>query len=308
MRRSCPAAWSVLFAGALVAGACSSGDDGALDPVEAPTTLAPVPGDPARPPAVDDPTGALDGGAPTDTADGGEPAAPPTTSGATPGAPPTTSAAPLPAPAAVGSWAPVYLRPAESARLVLEVRSQAGAEPRESSISHLRQVLSDNTGKEVGTSGGGIAGGARQWTAEAIREVADSSPLAQSRDAAIMRILFLRGGYAESDTVLGIAVRADVAAVFSDRVDEAGGLFGNPARIEDAVTLHEAGHLLGLVDLVLSTGRQDPEHPGHSRNRGSVMYYAVESTLVGSILGGGPPTELDDADRADLAAIRSGRP
>ena len=306
MRRRCPTAWAVLFAGALVAGACSSPDEGPLDPVAAPTTLAPLPGDPAQPPAGGDtPEGAVDGG-PTDPAGGSTPS--PTTSGAAPPAPPTTAAAPLPAPGAVGSWAPVYLRPAESARLVLEVRSQAGAEPREGSIAHLRRVLSDNAGKVVGTSGGAIAGGARQWTADQIREVADSSPLAQSRDAAVMRILVLRGGYAESDTVLGIAVRADVAAVFSDRVDEAGGLFGNPAVIEDAVTLHEAGHLLGLVDLVLPTGRQDPEHPGHSPNRGSVMYYAVESTLVGSILGGGPPTELDDADRADLAAIRSGRP
>ena len=67
--------------------------------------------------------------------------------------------------------------------------------------------------------------------------------------------------------------------------------------------MHEVGHLLGLVDLVLETGRQDPEHPGHSRNRGSVMYFAVESTLVGDLLGGGPPTRFDDADRADLRAI-----
>ena len=306
MRRRCPTAWAVVFAGALVAGACSSADEGPPDPAAAPITLAPAPGDPAQPPAEGDTPQVPAGDDPTGPAGGSAPS--PAISGAPPAAPPATSAAPLPAPGAVGAWAPVYLRPAESARLVLEVRSQAGAEPRQGSIDHLRRVLSANTGKEVGTSGGAIAGGARQWTAEAIREVADSSPLAQSREAAVMRILFLRGGYAEGDTVLGIAVRADVAAVFSDRVDEAGGLFANPATIESAVTLHEAGHLLGLVDLVLPTGRQDPEHPGHSQNRGSVMYYAVESTLVGSILGGGPPTELDDADRADLAAIRSGRP
>jgi len=79
----------------------------------------------------------------------------------------------------------------------------------------------------------------------------------------------------------------------------------SPDVIEDACTMHESGHLLGLVDLVLNTGRQDPEHPGHSRNRQSVMYYAVESGLVAQLLGGPPPTEFDDADRADLATIRA---
>jgi hypothetical protein len=74
------------------------------------------------------------------------------------------------------------------------------------------------------------------------------------------------------------------------------------------VATHELGHLLGLVDLVLDTGREDPEHPGHSRSRDSVMFWAVESDLIGSLLGGGPPTVFDAADRADLVAIgrRSG--
>jgi hypothetical protein len=259
-------------------------------------------------------------GAPDDSAPGSLPptsgAGPGGTASAPPGAPrptappptpsPTTSPSPAPAPAGVGAFAPFYLRPAESARIVLEVRSQRGAEPREGSVSHLRSVLGANSGKDVAVAGGSVDGGARAWTADQIRAEADRSGMAQSRGAAVIRILYLRGSFAESDTVLGLAVRSDVAAIFSDKVDEAAGLVGDPARIEDAVTVHEAGHLLGLVDLFLDTGRADPDHPGHSPNRGSVMYYAVESTLVGSILDGGPPTELDAADRADLAAIRRG--
>ena len=211
-----------------------------------------------------------------------------------------------PAPAGVGAFAPFYLRPAESARIVLEVRSQRGAEPREGTLSHLRSVLRSSSGKDVALAGGSVGGGGREWTADQIRAEADRSGLGQSRDGAVMRILYLRGSFAESETVLGLAVRSDVAAIFSDKVDEAAGLVGDPTRIEDAVTVHEAGHLLGLVDLFLDTGRADPDHPGHSPNRGSVMYYAVESTLVGSILDGGPPTEFDAADRADLATIRRG--
>ena len=262
---------------------------------------------PRAAPTSDGPAGSI----PTTSSgepDGGrpDPGSPPPPPPPPPTAPPTTLSSAAPAPAGVGAFAPFYLRPSESARIVLEVRSQRGAEPLEGTLSHLRSVLRSNSGKDVALSVGSVDGGGRAWTADQIRAEADRSGLRQSRDGAVMRILFLRGSYAESETVLGLAVRSDVAAIFSDKVDEAAGLVGDPARIEDAVTVHEAGHLLGLVDLFLDTGRADPDHPGHSPNRGSVMYYAVESTLVGSILDGGPPTEFDAADRADLATIRRG--
>jgi hypothetical protein len=63
---------------------------------------------------------------------------------------------------------------------------------------------------------------------------------------------------------------------------------------------------MGLVDLFIDRGRDDPEHPGHSTNRSSVMYWAIESGLVTEVLSGPPPERFDDDDRADLAAIRSG--
>lgn len=296
-----------LLAAVLVLGACSdseTGDEVSTDEVtstvagaaettvagEAPTSAAPT--DTAAPPPP--PPG---GGTGPDPAPPGTAPASPSTTPRDPSAPPVGG---------VGSFAPFYLRASASRDLILEIRSQAGAEPRERSVSHLRETLRVNSGKQVGLAQGAIAGGARSWTADEIRALADQSTHPHSRERAVMRILYLRGGFADSDTALGVAVRSDVAAVFSDRVDEAAGLTGDPARIEDAVTMHEAGHLLGLVDLFLSTGRADPEHRGHSPNRESVMYYAVESTLVGSILTGGPPIDFDTQDRADLATIRRG--
>ncbi|MEA3055907.1 MAG: hypothetical protein QOD30_1339, partial [Actinomycetota bacterium] len=38
----------------------------------------------------------------------------------------------------------------------------------------------------------------------------------------------------------------------------------------------------------------------------SVMYWAVESTVVTDLLTGGPPRDFDAADLADLAEIRGG--
>jgi hypothetical protein len=105
--------------------------------------------------------------------------------------------------------------------------------------------------------------------------------------------------------VLGVALRGDTAAIFPDQVDSASTPLVGSGGIEVAVVTHEVGHLLGLVDLFLSTGRQDPDHPGHSTNSKSVMFWAVESSLVADLLQGGPPKDFDSADLADLQTIRN---
>lgn len=211
-----------------------------------------------------------------------------------------------PAVGGVGSLAATYLRPAASPVIVLEVRSQAGAGPRGQVIGRVAAVLQQVSGKRVEVvTGEPIGGAARSWTADELRALADAGT-AQAAQRPVMRLLFVDGGFAENERAVGVAVRGDVAAVFADRVDEAAGVFADPRVVEDAVTMHEVGHLLGLVDLVVDTDRADPDHPGHSPNRGSVMYYAVESTLLGSVLSGGPPRDFDADDLAELAAIRGG--
>lgn len=292
------------MAAAVVATACGGSDgDTATDATS--TSVTADPGTPATDPAAPgDPDDTTQPGPSPSAAPGETPAttAPP---GST-ASPSTTAAAAVPAPGAVGGYAAFYLRPSESTSVVLDVHSQKGAEPSGDSVAHVRALLADVTGKQVALNGGSIAGEGRAWTADEIRALADRTGLAQSRDRSVLKLFFLRGEFADSDTVLGVAVRSDVAAIFSDKVDSAAGPLDSPTRIETAVTTHEMGHLLGLVDLVLATGREDPEHPGHSSNRQSVMYWAVESTLVGSLLEGGPPTTFDSADRADLATIRKG--
>jgi hypothetical protein len=121
-----------------------------------------------------------------------------------------------------------------------------------------------------------------------------------------MTVLFVHGTLGGDTGVLGAALRGDLAAIFVDRVNASATPLVGSSGIEIAVVTHEVGHLLGLVDLYLHTGRQDPEHPGHSTDKHSVMYWAVESDLVGDLLQGGPPRDFDDADREDLATIHDG--
>jgi hypothetical protein len=71
--------------------------------------------------------------------------------------------------------------------------------------------------------------------------------------------------------------------------------------------------MLGLVDTYLETGRgdyvEDPAGQGHhSPNHRSVMYWRVDQLTVSSVLEGGPPSDYDTNDRADLQAIHEGAP
>ena len=63
--------------------------------------------------------------------------------------------------------------------------------------------------------------------------------------------LFPKGVYDDA-SVLGVAVDASTVAVFRDSIDDSVNFLGRPSadEIESAVTVHEAGHLLGLVNLV----------------------------------------------------------
>jgi len=121
--------------------------------------------------------------------------------------------------------------------------------------------------------------------------------------------LFPAGVY-ENDSVLGVAVDASTVAIFKDSVEEAEGFLGRPSseEIERAVTIHEAGHLLGLVNLVYKSpiNHEDSDNPGHSSNDNSVMYWAIESNDVGNFITGNLPDEFDEDDKSDLEGIADG--
>jgi hypothetical protein len=208
----------------------------------------------------------------------------------------------------VGQLAPFYLQAGRSSALVLELSAQDGAAPASGNVSHLQSVLRSVSGKSVSVDGPRrVDGGARSWTAQDLRNLADGAArTGQSKANGVIRLLFLHGDFNGDKQVLGISVRGDVAAIFSDQLADAADPLVGPAVLEDAVMEHEVGHLLGLVDLWLHTGRQDPQHPGHSTNKNSVMYWAVESSLVTDLLTGGPPRDFDAADLADLKTIRNG--
>jgi hypothetical protein len=208
----------------------------------------------------------------------------------------------------VGAYARTLLRPAPATSIVIEVFQQSGAEPGQNTLDHAASVWQQNADKPVSVGGPlAVAGGAQDWTPDQIRALADQQThTPQTETRAVVHLLYLHGTFQGDNSILGISVRGDTAAVFQDQVRSSASPIARRAVIEDAVTEHELGHILGLVDLVLHTGRGDPKHPGHSTDTHSVMYWAIESDVVSQVLGGPPPVDFDDADRADLATIRNG--
>lgn len=207
----------------------------------------------------------------------------------------------------VGAFAGLLLAPGPVDSIVLDVRFGDGATPDAAALSAAADAMRTYSGKPTTISGPtalrGVGGGSHSATE--IRDLASKQGRATTDGVGVVHVLYLAGSF-EKEGVLGVAVRGDTLALFSDEMDAATSPFVARSRMERAVIVHELGHVLGLVDLFLDDNREDPEHPGHSRNRASVMYWAVETSLVGQVLGGPPPVEFDSDDISDLRRIHAG--
>lgn len=208
-------------------------------------------------------------------------------------------------------------------KLVVELDYQGGADANGNALSLLETRLRDNTAKgEIEivreASVAGKASGAK-YTFDEIRRITEE---VRSRfsggDTAVIHVLYLNGGSTEdvgNERILGAAYCATCIVMFkgnvrdNSRQDGSLPLTAKPEErlLEGAVLVHELGHILGLVNAgtPMVVPHEDPEHKGHSSNRGSVMYWAVDSTNVLAAFGlDDIPSDFDENDRTDLEALR----
>lgn len=211
---------------------------------------------------------------------------------------------------AVGQMARAYLRSSPARRLVVEVDYVSGRAPSANALEHLTAILRREARKPDGVQvqrGDELPVQRTRYSLEDIARIeAEHRDERSAGSVATMYLLYLNGELDDAPGALGVAYRASSAAIFVDRVRSAATALVQPGAIERAVLVHEAGHLLALVNLGYQSrhDHEDPEHPHHSRYRDSVMYWAVEDISVTSILSGGPPSDFDQFDRDDLAQLR----
>lgn len=274
---------------------------------------------------------------PAETAPPPTPTAPPSPT-ATDDAPPTTAPpATTPPPATPDPTEPTAAEPdqrtpaddaagvsvngrailrADRPSLVIEVDAQQGVQPHEEALAHLLSVLEEVTDKPAGIRVEGadtFTSTTTTWNAEELRRTtAEHRTTATDDDQVSIHVLYVAGSHAEDGSqtnAIGLAYSASTVALFPDRWQGLSSLLGSSQAIERAVLVHEVGHLLGLVNLGYTSDldHEDPDHPGHSDNKGSVMFHAVETTLIGQAFSGPPPSTFDEADRSDLEGLRTGR-
>jgi len=100
---------------------------------------------------------------------------------------------------------------------------------------------------------------------------------------AVMYILFLNGFYEESEATIGVSYLGSSFAIFKEKVE---GIeiphnirqYVSQSDFENAVVVHEAGHLLGLVNIQYTSvsDHEDPESQHHCIHEECVMFHALE--------------------------------
>lgn len=203
-----------------------------------------------------------------------------------------------------------YLSSKDYTTWIIEVDSIQGQAPSTGALDLLRSRLEEVADKPGGievrqsdtlASRGGV------WSTRDILDFdASTKDVRTGGKTVATHLLFLDGRF-ETDDVIGVAIGHGTIAIFSQTIQEACGalcLTGTDS-VFRAVLVHEFGHAMGLVNngIPMVDPHEDPDHPGHSSNQASVMYWAVETTNIFNLFRGGPPTTFDGQDKADLCAI-----
>jgi hypothetical protein len=222
-----------------------------------------------------------------------------------------------------------YIRGDIFRRLVLEIDSVPGFEPRSSVEDDLLAGLGPILDKPLGISSMRddaltSMGADHVWTFDELDDLAKATfDLPVSVDTTRMHVLFVDGSY-EKDTasskILGIAWGGKNLVMFKQTIEnlcqQAPLLIRE--RVCEAAELgiwtHETGHLLGLVDngLPMVSNHRDPDssHGRHDASDDCIMYWAYEGQSIIDLfrdrfLGGNDAgLGFDQACLADIAAVR----
>jgi hypothetical protein len=123
-----------------------------------------------------------------------------------------------------------------------------------------------------------------------------------------LHVLVLPGRF-EVEGVPGAAFHATSFSLFPQAIRRLLPSGAAMSAFEVAVAVHELGHTFGLVNRTgVGEFHEDAEHRGHTADKDSVMYWAIESPSLTEIFRTGPPRSFNEADRQEMDKIRGQRP
>jgi hypothetical protein len=212
-----------------------------------------------------------------------------------------------------GDFALDYLTAATYDEIVVEIDWIAGHPPSSSARSGLEATLAELCNKPSGVrtivDDEIPSAGSPTWTYDAIEDL-ELEYRDEYRDPAsgtcVMYCLYL-DGRSQDDSgpakVLGVAYRGSSLAMFHETIEATDPGLPLFAEIEDTVLLHEAGHLLGLVDNGISMvqDHRDPAHGAHDSSDECLMYWALETQDAVDVLLARRP-DFGPECRADMIA------
>lgn len=211
----------------------------------------------------------------------------------------------------VGEAAGALLRSSVYSTLHLEIQFAPGMRPQARSIDNLVSFLKTYLDKP-----GGITVGyqevdsirkAKINTQDAAR-FSDKHRVTYTKGQQITLYLYFSEAQFTSFGVGGIAFRNTSILILPKtiRANSSEKSVGSLVRAETGVLLHEAGHLLGLVNhgTPMVTPHQDIAHKFHCNNRNCLMYYAMEGSGLMKATASAVPG-LDAACIKDLKGLKA---
>jgi len=223
--------------------------------------------------------------------------------------------------AGVGDYNKKYLRDDDYPNIIIEIDYVEGFQPSSSAVQLLKQRINENCDKSTVTVvQGSFASDDNSYTLKEIKNLEEKHRTKKKDgNTIVVHILYLNGKYSENNNVLGLAYYADAFAVFKERIEDVATTgIDNPflvsdEDIEEAVIVHEFGHLLGLVNINYESERdhEDPEHKHHCVHEDCVMNAQIESNAISNLINTGgtsnkPPTDFGPDCTADLNKLREG--
>lgn len=216
-------------------------------------------------------------------------------------------------PVSTGVSARDFLSDATYTSLVVEVDHVQGQAPSSSALQLLQTRLQERCNKPGGIaivvddaipSGGSVYSVAANQALEA-----------QHRDqfasgaTAVLYFLYL-DGQSDQDTssgrVLGWAHGPSSIGIFRESIEASANALATAEEVEGAVLVHEAGHVLGLVNngTPMVSNHEDAAHRAHDVNDDCIMYWLIETSNIRDLVLnlGSLPTQFDAACIADMQA------